>query len=231
MNTPRHLTEEDRHAVADGTLDSQRATDVAAHLAECESCTADVARLRKLMRRLHAEPVTTSASPATLDDMWPGIRARIERSKVVPLAPANTASTSTVVSDRAATVRRRSLWLTASLAAAAVVFIILERVPRDVAPEDTAVGSGGTPMSVVAESSRVYEQEANTLLNDLELQRSLLRPQTAAAIDHDLHIIDQAIAELKDAIAHDPNNPALRRLLASSYRQKVELLKRAGLSG
>jgi len=39
-----------------------------------------------------------------------------------------------------------------------------------------------------------------------------------------------AIAELKDAIVRDPNNPALRQLLATSYRQKVELLKRANAS-
>jgi len=42
--------------------------------------------------------------------------------------------------------------------------------------------------------------------------------------------VDVAIAELKDAIARDPNNPALRQLLATSYRQKVELLKRASAS-
>ena len=41
----------------------------------------------------------------------------------------------------------------------------------------------------------------------------------------------KAIAELKDAIAHDPNNPSLRRLLALSYRQKVDVLKRVGNAG
>lgn len=240
-NTPQHLSEEDRHAVADGTLDRDRARDVAAHLDRCESCATDVARLEALMRHLRQAPATTATSPVTLDAMWPEIRSRIERSKVVAFAPAASAdfadSAGIVADDRAATIRRRSLWMSASLAAAAVIFIMFERSPRGVRPSDTgtpniAPNSGApAPMSVVAESSRAYEQEANTLLNDLELQRSLLRPQTAAAFDHDLRIIDQAIAELKVAIAHDPNNRALRQLLASSYRQKIELLKRAGLSG
>jgi hypothetical protein len=168
--------------------------------------------------------------------MWPEIRSRIEQSKVVPLTPAPSdvrPAPGALPDDRAATIRRRSLWLSASLAAAAIIFIILERSPLGVRPTDTVAPSNGpsVPMQVVGDSSRVYEQEANTLLNDLELRRSLMRPQTAQAIDHDLRIIDQAIAELKDAIAHDPNNPALRQLLASSYRQKVELLKRAGISG
>jgi cytochrome c-type biogenesis protein CcmH/NrfG len=66
------------------------------------------------------------------------------------------------------------------------------------------------------------------LLNQLELRRSMLRPEAVVAIDHDLRVVDSAIAELKEAIAHDPNNPALRRLLASSYRQKVDVLKRVG---
>jgi hypothetical protein len=237
-NTPPHLSEEDRHAVADGTLDPDRARDVAAHLDSCESCAKDVARLKELMRHLHDAPAAAGPSPETLNTlgaMWPEIRSRIEQSKVVPLTPASGArpATGTVPGDRAATIRRRSLWVSASLAAAAIVFIILERVPRRVGPTDLGVPTNGpsVPMQAVGDSSRVYEQEANTLLNDLELRRSLMRPQTAQAIDHDLRIIDQAIAELKDAIAHDPNNPALRQLLASSYRQKVELLKRAGISG
>jgi predicted Zn-dependent protease len=54
-----------------------------------------------------------------------------------------------------------------------------------------------------------------------------MRPEARAAIDRNLHTVDVAIAELKDAIARDPRNPALRQLLATSYRQKVELLKRA----
>jgi len=95
-----------------------------------------------------------------------------------------------------------------------------------------AVGPGATPIAgepsliAVVDSAHAYEQEARILLDKLELRRAMLRPETAQALAHDLHVVDVAIAELKEAVARDPNNPALRRLLATSYRQKVDLLKR-----
>ena len=61
----------------------------------------------------------------------------------------------------------------------------------------------------------------------LELRRRTLRPSTSAQIDSSLHVIDMAIAELEAARARDPNNPAIRQLLASSRARKLELLKQA----
>jgi hypothetical protein len=58
-----------------------------------------------------------------------------------------------------------------------------------------------------------------------------MRPQTAASADHDLEVIDGAIAELKRAIERDPKNIALRALLAQSYKQKLDLLKRLENAG
>ena len=90
-----------------------------------------------------------------------------------------------------------------------------------------AVADTGTTLVSVVDSSYAYEREAQALLDKLELQRALLRPDAAVALDRDLKVVDVAIAELKDAVARDPANPALRQLLAASYRQKVDLLKRA----
>ena len=65
----------------------------------------------------------------------------------------------------------------------------------------------------------------------MELRRATLPPATRTAIDDDLRTIDDAIKELEVAVAHDPSNSALRQLLASSYRQKVDLLERIGNAG
>src|SRR5205085_115438 len=78
-----------------------------------------------------------------------------------------------------------------------------------------------------ADSARAYEQEVQALLDEMALRRAMLRPDVAARMDHDVRVIDSAIAELQDALRKDPNNPALRQLLAASYRQKRDLLKRA----
>jgi len=117
------------------------------------------------------------------------------------------------------------------MAAALVVAAVALGVRASWRPTPLSNAADTTSLITVADSAHAYETEAQTLLNQLELRRSMLRPETVVAIDHDLRIVDSAIAELKEAIAHDPNNPALRRLLAASYRQKVDLLKRVGNAG
>jgi hypothetical protein len=214
-----HLTEDERQTLADGSMPEPRARELDAHLRECETCAADVARLKRLMTRL-----TDSPRPdAPLDEMWPGIRSRIEQSKVVPL-------TDDAARRPSFTTRHVGI-VTALIAAAAVLALVLRpsktiRPDLDVTPRDS-VGS----VKAIADSLSVYEEESRTLLNRLEVQRAMMKPETRASVDRDLKIIDDAIAELREAIASDPRNPALRQLLAASYRQKVELLKRVGNAG
>jgi hypothetical protein len=217
-----HLTEEQRHALADGSLPAEQAVSAEAHRRECVACADDVARIKTLMTRTH--DASAVAPPRALDELWPSIRTRIEASKVVPFSP------NAIRLDGRRRARRvgSTIMMAAALVVAAVALGVRANWRRP-APIANAVDS--TSLIAVADSAHAYETEAQTLLNQLELRRSMLRPETVVAIDHDLHIVDSAIAELKEAIAHDPNNPALRRLLASSYRQKVDLLKRVGNAG
>jgi hypothetical protein len=106
--------------------------------------------------------------------------------------------------------------------------MVRQRATETSSTNVVTVGDSGVSLIAVVDSTHAYEQEAQELLNRLELQRAMLRPETRAALDRDLHVVDVAISELKGAVARDPNNPALRQLLASSYLQKVNLLKRAG---
>ena len=160
-----------------------------------------------------------AASPplAPADDMWPAIRSRIEQTKIAPLPAATLPGPHT-----------RWRWAGASvLIVAAIVGIILTRpVSRSGVPEP---GNADSPNAIVpvADSLQSYEAEARALLNHLEVERAVMRPEAAAIIDRDLRVIDSAIEELQIAIANDPKNAALRQLLAQSYRQKIELLKRA----
>ena len=215
-----HLSEEDRHRAADGTLDDDKRESVDAHIAACSDCASDVARIASLMRQ------TREASPprAALEDLWPSIRSRIEQNKVVPLA-------NTPVSQRG--LRRRAWWsASAGIAVALIVAVLVFRRPVPVAESARTVATDSGPSLVaVVDSAYAYEREAQILLDKLELQRAMLRPDAVKALDRDLKVVDVAIAELKDAVARDPTNPALRQLLAASYRQKVDLLKRASNAG
>jgi anti-sigma factor RsiW len=210
-----HLTEDDRHSAADGTLPAERRAEVEAHLAACDECAADVARIAEFMKHTRGAP--SPAPAASLDELWPPIRARIEATKVVALGTA------------APMARTRPLIWTAIGAAAAVLLAMLmlrARPVQQVSPVVEVV-SDTSILRAVSDSATAYEAEAQILLDRLEIQRATMRPEARAAIDRNLHTVDVAIAELKDAIARDPKNPALRQLLATSYRQKVELLKRA----
>jgi hypothetical protein len=217
MTTTPHLTEDDRQALADGSLAAERHGDAQSHIAACAECAADVRRLEATMKIMRSAP-----RPSTdVDALWPGIRSRIEGAKVVPLAsPPPTAQ------------KRRTVRIAIPLlAAAAVVALVAVPVARRITVQRAAPDNAPSQLIPVSDSIESYEAEAKALLNHLEIQRSLMRPEAAAAIDRDLKTIDSAIEELRIAIAKDPRNPALRQLLASSYRQKVDLLKRAGNAG
>jgi len=169
------------------------------------------------MTRVREAP---SPSPS-LDDLWPSIRSRIEESKVVRLGqPA----------EPNAIVRRHRPWLAiGSTALAAALLIAALTQLQGWRPRATS-GSTSTAdvaFASAADSTRFYEDESRRLLNDLEMQRAMMGPAATASLDGDLAIIDRSISEQKDALTRDPHNVALQRLLAASYREKVELLKRA----
>ena len=175
------------------------------------------------MRRVETDP-----PPATpTDKMWPAIRSRIEAAKVEPLGQNDAPPPRPT---RLAGFRR---W---STLAAAVVIRRRPGVRSGTATRGPPTitynaADTGALFTTVSDSARAYEEETRALLNDLELRRSMLRPEAVAAIDHDLRVVDSAIAEVKDALKHDPNNPALQRLLASSYREKLSVLQRVGNAG
>jgi anti-sigma factor RsiW len=222
MTRPDHLTEEQRQGAADGTLDGDRLRDAERHMASCDACARDVAKLRMLMARI---PAPGASGGGDVDELWPSIRSRIEDSKVVPLDAAPAAGSP----PRS---RRGVIWFAGALAAAvAIVVVSLPPMRAARGVSSNASADSESNLLIVADSTNAYEAEATALLNQLELQRAILPPEARSSVDHDLRVIDDAIAEAKAALVRDPNNPAIRRLLASSYRQKVELLKRASGAG
>jgi len=215
--TDSHLTEDERQAIADGTLSRAENPAAFAHIEQCAACADDVARIGALMTRAKE----AGTSPVDLGDLWPTIRGRIEQTKVVQFG----GPPPVVVRSR------RRLWIIGSLAAAAVVgFIILrpKSITKDQLDSVPSIAESEISLASATDSARIYEQEAQELLSHLELQRAMMRPEVAKAFDRDIRVVDDAIAELKTEIARQPGNVALLRLLAASYHRKIDLLTRAG---
>lgn len=84
---------------------------------------------------------------------------------------------------------------------------------------------------VIPASVRAVEQDLAASVEILERalaeRRATLLPETAATIEHSLAIIDDAIAEARQALVQDPADRALMDALSRGYSSKIDLLKRA----
>ena len=247
-----HLSDEQLNALADGVSPNGHAqgdadssgggserSDAAAseHLAQCAECRARLAKLRRLLDAAESMPPRVELPV----DLWPSIRASI------------VAQGSAVGGDATPDMRQRidPPWYSrrgsgVSLAAAAAVLLavalgtyLMQRqvpgsrspgsatasVPSSAATRDSA--GAVVPASATSAADAEERRVEGELMAALELRRRSLRPSTSAQIDSSLRVIDTAIAELEAARARDPNNAAIRQLLASSRARKVELLKQA----
>jgi anti-sigma factor RsiW len=115
-----------------------------------------------------------------------------------------------------------------------------ETVPtsRDLASTDTASPSvdrtegGSSAATQVARNtpaSVTYSREIDRLRTIFLRSRSQLDPRTAAIIEANLKVIDDAIAQSKAALANDPASRFLTDQLNSALDKKLELLRTAAL--
>jgi predicted anti-sigma-YlaC factor YlaD len=194
----------------DGTLSVDEQRRVERHLADCADCREEERTLRAILAQAEALP----AERVPPRDLWPGVRDR--------LAP------------------RRGRWRfgtwsgggLAGLAAAAAVVIAVAgswvyQGPR--AP--VASPTGGTPAPVslgspLHEAEREYARATTDLMVALDARREQISPETMAVVEENLRTIDVALGQIRAALAQDPSNPDLARMLTSTHRRKVDVLQR-----
>lgn len=202
----------------DGTLTEGERRGVESHLAGCPGCREQERRLRHLLA--YASALPRSVSPPR--DLWPEISKKIGR-------------------ERAWSWPRLVSWQPVLAVAAAVVVALGAVVLRPKAPSPAnivvvpspATGPGYRlhPAAVEMDPGLVamekdYQAAANAILAALQERKDELEPETLASVERNLAVIDTALAEVHEALAMDPASPELGRMLVSTHRKRVDVLRR-----
>jgi anti-sigma factor RsiW len=204
-----------------GDLTEDARGPVADHIAACAICAAEVESLNRILAR--AGKLPKSIDPPA--EAWSNIRAAIERDKEA------------VAGEHGGSwlrFRRRPY----TLAAAAVLLVVLSSAGTAVymnarsadsqSPTASNSAAGATPSSLAAFTveENSYLRNVAVLQDLLDQQESLLAPETVAQLKASLRTIDEAILEARTALARDPANKMLIEMLTSTYRQKMDLMRR-----
>jgi len=189
-----------------------------AHLRECGSCRALLADLQQL-----TEQARSLAPRPPAGDLWDGIARRLS-------------------ADAPPAVRRSRWRVTLTLPQVAAAGLLLAAVSggaawvlRAPAPATTAARrpAGQPPDAPAVEPIALADAEYDAAVADLEGAladgRGRLDPATVLIVERNLALIDQAIAQAREALATDPGNAYLNDHLLETRRYKLDLLRRASV--
>jgi len=215
------------HELVDGGLSEAQRRELEAHADACSDCGRELRALREIVAAAQALP--RSIEPPR--DLWPGIETAIGRA-----APVH------------ARVQRaphgwRGWFATpavprwAAAGAMALLVIAIFSLGRDLDRNRSAAPDGGASNSTAPFPAAVSGLELQCRGAGQLLQASLrlpVGPGTRAAatsladgLISGLSILDRSIDETRQALAADPDNPALQRMLTARYQQKLALLHAA----
>jgi anti-sigma factor RsiW len=208
----------------DDELPAEERRAVDAHLQACAACAAVLEDLRRVVARAR----TIEPRPPQ-GDLWPGIAGRIESIRhprrfaftlgqlaaAAVLLMAVSAGVVWEIADRSARASR------AGAAAEA------DR-PAEASRSDAGSAERGDASAVpVSFADDQYDAAVADLEKALKQGRGRLDASTIAIVEHNLQIIDQAIAQAREALVSDPANSYLSGYLVETRRRKLDLLRRA----
>ncbi len=219
--------------LVDGAIGPIRRAELERHLEACADCRALAGDLRVIR--------DTAASLDPLeppDGVWLQIAGRLrQEGRVAAPAPRATGRHAALLALAAALI----------LAVGASVLVLVPRFRENTAASrvgtppaisDPAAGEGNAAREVAVESVeeefRLAEQHYQNAIAKLEEAARLDRPtndpatldaQTAAVLQKNLQVIDQAIAESRAALRAEPQSAPARDSLFDALRRKVALLQ------
>ena len=232
-----HPNEDALNAYADGTSSAAEAADLERHLASCASCRQTVDDLRELLR-----------ATSRLELREPPVRAwrRIERAIALDADARATASARPAaarseearpaeprgVVSRAALSRSALVaWLAAAAAIVLATIVGLRYAPerhQDAASAGRVDGAQASAQSVETELRQAeahYENAIRGLEQIANAEQNTLDPRTAATLQKNLAVIDQAINESRAAIRSQPASEPAQQSLIENFKTKIGLLQ------
>ena len=201
--------------LTDGTLGAIRRAELELHLDQCDECRRladDLARIRREFARLER--------PAPPDRVWLQVAGRLRQEGRVTAPPASAASGW----------RYAPLALAASLLliVGASLFVLYPRSQQDV-PQATGNSAARDAVEGVEAEFRLAEQHYQNAIAKLEeaakSENDTIDAQTAAMLQKNLQVIDQAIAESRAALRSEPQSAPARDSLFDALRRKVVVLQ------
>jgi hypothetical protein len=221
----------------DGTLSVDEHRSVEEHLAGCGACRRVLEELSAVVERARAlGPIEPPR------DLWTGIAATIR-------APAPVGSPTKIIAFPGADARpapprrpaRSGLTLSRrQLVAASVALVAASSLAtwfagpglgvRQTAPDPAAVATesagllsmaSGTVLAPPADLADELAELEGTLLE----ARDMLDPNTVRILERNLGVIEQAIADSRNALAQDPGNQFLTEHLERVYQRKLTYLR------
>lgn len=206
---------------------------VEAHLRECAAC----AGVLNDLKRVVSQAQSLEARPPR-HELWPGIAARIDRTA----QPRRFSFTLPQLAAAAALLMAVSgtvVWQVIDRSVPAATVHEGADMARAVPPVERGASADRQPLpereasaerqglASVSFSDAQYDAAVSDLEKALRAGRGRLDKQTIAIVEHNLQIIDQAIAQAREALSADPANGYLSSHLVEARRRKLDLLRRA----
>jgi anti-sigma factor RsiW len=218
----------------DGSLGAAERVEIEQHLAGCASCRQTVDDLREILRAIgEAEPLDAPVRA------WSRLERAIRMEREDVAAPgARGLAARESQADRGNRQRgsRQALspwvpWLAAAAALVLAVAIGMRYVPaRHVGVAETGAPAtgGGAALSVETELRQAeahYENAIKGLEAIANSEQSELDPRTAATLQKNLAVIDQAISESRAAVRAQPASEPAQQSLIDGFKTKIGLLQ------